>query len=129
ELAHALEEVHLADGVGPQGLRRRVPGGLHEALRRQVNDVVRPRLLEERAHREEIAQVALDQVDPLAQVLDVLGLAPPAQRADHVGPALERELAEMAAHETGDSNDQNAQEPYRTPLPKRPITRRDARRG
>ena len=89
-----------------------------------MNDVVGPRLLEEPAHGEHIAQVALDQADPLAQVLDVLGLAPPAKRPDHVGPPLECELGEVAAHETGDSSDQNAHGSYPTPVPTLVITRR-----
>src|SRR5262249_6977814 len=67
--------------------------------------------------------------DAVAQMLDVLGLAPPAQRADHVRAALERELGEMAAHKTRDSSDQNAHEPYPTPLPNRLITRRNVRRS
>src|SRR5438034_765305 len=85
-----------------------LPRRHREALRRKVDDVVGPRLLEKRAHREEIAQVGLDQGDPVAQVLDVLRLAPPAERADHLGALRERVLGEVAADETGDASDQNA---------------------
>src|SRR2546428_4514735 len=114
ELPHRLEEVHLADGVCPQRLRRRLPRRRHEALGCQMNDAVGPRLLEERAHGEQITQVGLDQVDPLAQGLDVLGLAPPTKRADHVGAALESELGEVAAHEACDAGDQETHRTYPT---------------
>src|SRR5439155_26447065 len=86
----------------------------HEALRREVDDVVGPRLLEEGAHREEIAQIGLEQADPVAQVLDVLRLAPPAERADHLGALGERILGEVTADEARDARDEDAHPDHTT---------------
>ena len=114
ELPHPLEEVHLAQRVGPQGLRRSLPRGRHEALGREVHDIVGPRLLEERPHREEIAQIALDQADPVAQVLDVLGLTPPAERPGHLGTLVQHVLGEVAADKAGDTGDEGAHRDHTT---------------
>ena len=57
ELAHRLEEVHLADDVRVEGLDRGLPGGRDEALSGEVDDPVRARLAEERPDREDVAQV------------------------------------------------------------------------
>ena len=107
ELADRLEEIHLADGVGEERFRWRLPGGGDERLRGQVHDVVRPRALEQIAHRGELAQVGLDQLETVAEVLDVLGVAAPAQRADHVRLLRQGPLGEMAADEPRDPRDQH----------------------
>src|SRR2546427_8252890 len=103
--AHGLQEVHLADGVGVEGLRGGVPGRVHVTLRRQVDDEVGARRRDELVDRREVTQIALDQRDAVAQVIDVLGLAPPAVRAEDLGALGQRELREVAADEPRDAGD------------------------
>src|SRR3989442_7566685 len=105
--AHSLQEVHLADGVGVEGLRRRVPGRVHVALGRQVNDEVGARRRDELVHRREVTQITLDQGDAVAQVIDVLGLAPPPVRAEHLGALGQRELGEVTTDESRNAGDED----------------------
>ena len=114
ELAHGLEQVHLADDVRVEGLDRLLPRGRDEALRREVDDDVRPRLGEDVADREHVPQVRLDQRHPAAEVLDVLGLAAPAERADDLRTLRQRPLREVAADEPADARDEDAHSAHTT---------------
>src|SRR2546422_6176223 len=120
ELTNRLEQVHLADGVRHEGLRRRLPGRADERLRGEMNDAIGMRALDEIARRREIAQLRLDEGDALAEVLDVLGVAAPAQGAHHLGPATERELREMTADEPRDPRDQDPHPSHTTTAPAPP---------
>src|SRR5207253_985661 len=103
-----LEEVHLADRVRVEGLGRRLPRGRDEALAREMDDVVGHRALDEMLHGREVAQVALDEMELVAQVIDVLGLAAPAARAPHFRALRLRLFREVTADKTGDAGDENA---------------------
>src|SRR5215471_4848153 len=115
EPAHGLQEVHLGGDVGGQRLGGGLPRGGHEALRGEVHDVGGLGGLEEVPHRREVAQVALDEADPAAEMIDVLGLAPPANGAEDLGALRERELGHMAADEAGDAGDQDPHVPHASP--------------
>src|SRR5947207_1796403 len=79
-----LQEIHLAHRVGVERFGGRVPRRGHEALRGEVDEVIGRRLLHEMLHGREVAQVALDEVQLLSHVVDVLGLAAPAAGAPHL---------------------------------------------
>src|SRR6266542_4002174 len=108
EPADAFEEVHLGDDIGRQGLGRRLPGGADEALSGQMHDVRRLGGFEQHPHRGQVAKIRLDQRDLCAQMLDVLGLAPPSARAEHLGALPEGVLRHVASDESRDSRDQQS---------------------
>src|SRR2546425_7779977 len=80
---------------------------MHVALRRQVDDEVGPRRRDQLLHRREVAQITLDEGDAVAQVIDVLGLAPPPVRAEHLGAFSQRQLREVTADEPRDAGDED----------------------
>src|SRR6185295_18994657 len=125
ELAHRFEQVDLPLGVDREGVDGRDPRRRHEALRGEVEDVVGLRLLERPAHRGEIAQVGLDQVDLALEVLDVVGPAPPAVEAEDldVGMLGEQVVGEVRAGETGDASDQGLHETSSSKNPAAPESR------
>src|SRR5439155_22964475 len=76
----------------------------HERLRGQMEHQIWTHLLERVAGRRRIAEVAFQQRDPFADVVDVLGAASPAQDAeDRAVSAGEQVVDEMAAGESGHS--------------------------
>src|SRR5262249_725475 len=90
---------------------------LNEALRGQVDDVVRSGVLEDCPDREKISQVRLDERHAVTERLDVLHFAPPPNRSEHFGAAVEGILGEVTAHEPRDPRDQNAHPDHSTTLP------------
>src|SRR5262249_32519680 len=107
ELAHRLEQIHLTDDIRVKRLGRRLPRRVNEALRRQMDDVVRPCLLEHHPDRKHVAKIRLDEHHAVAQRLAVLPPAPPPNRSEHLGATLNGVLSKVTAHESGDAGDQN----------------------
>ena len=104
--SHCLKEIQRSVDVRAEGLARRMPGHWHEALRGKVEDVVRCRLLQEVAHRTGVTQVALEKVDAVADVVNALCVAPPADRAPEVDAILLQQIfCQMASHEAGNPCD------------------------
>ncbi len=106
-----FEQIQLPEDVGAQRLRGRVPGRRYEALRREVEDAVRPHPVDERGDRALIAQIALLELYLRFDAPDVLRPAAPAHRAEHLGSGVlgKNVFGQMASREAGDSRDQYAQ--------------------
>src|SRR3990172_4155738 len=100
-----LEEVQLSEDVRGERFRGRVPARGDEALRREVEDAVRPNPLDEPAERALIAEVALQKLDLRFDGPDVLGPAAPALGAVDLGSRMlgEDVLRQVAPGEAGDS--------------------------
>src|SRR3990172_3749679 len=106
-----LEEVQLSEDVRVERFRGRVPGRGDEALRREVEDAVRPNPLDEPGDRALIAEVALQKLDLRFDAPDVLGPAAPALGAVDLGSRMlgEDVLRQVAPGEAGDSGNQYTQ--------------------
>src|SRR5262249_20711281 len=90
------------------GQDRLLPAGRHEGHRRQVVDLVRLDLLQEARDGDPVEQVALDQLDLVAQVLDageVLG-AGAAHHAVNAVALFEQQLGEVRTVLAGDAGDE-----------------------
>jgi len=112
QVSHRLEHVELRLHVGQEGLGRHEPGGRHVALGRQVEDAVGPHRGERPPGGRGIAEVALDERDAPAEVLDVVHAAPPAMGPEqlHVAPADEvvGQVASDKARQAGDEDSHGA---------------------
>jgi hypothetical protein len=85
-----------------------MPGHAHEALRGQVHDEVRLGDLEERAYRGEVPKIGLDKGDFVAEMVDVLRLAPPPVGAEDLRALGEGVLGHVAPYKPGDAGDQHS---------------------
>jgi len=116
-LIHADVRVNNADGVEHAGDAQRghvagenrlVPRGLHERLRGQIIDFLRPVLFQDVDERNLVAQVAGNQLQPVLNVADAVEVkrAGAAHHADDAVAAVEEELGQIGTILAGDTGNQ-----------------------
>ena len=108
DAADRLEQARDPDRGELGGQDRLLPGGGHEALRAEVVDLGRARLLERLGERRRIEQVGLDERDPVGQMVDpleVLGRGA-ADHPEHLVTLVEEEIGQVGAVLAGDAGDQ-----------------------
>src|SRR5262249_44266940 len=112
--ADRFQQVDLSVDVRRERLRRSLPRGAHEALRREVDHVRWLDGIDELSDRGEIPQIGFDERDTRSKVLDRLRLASPAARSEHECALTERVFGHVAADETRDAGDEKPHRRYYT---------------
>src|SRR5262245_6895932 len=112
--ADRFQQVDLSVDVRRERLRRSLPRGAHEALRREVDHVRRLDGIDELSDRGEIPQIGFDERDTRSKVLDRLRLASPAARSEDESALTERVFGHVAADETRDARDEKPHRRYYT---------------
>src|SRR2546422_1522673 len=113
KLFHGLENVELADDVCDERLRGGGPGCRHEALGGEVEDPIRPGLVQHVAHGGRVAEIALEHPHLAGKMLYVLGPASPALDPNDLNAFFLREhvVDEVASGEPRDPRDQSPHDP------------------
>ena len=103
-----IEDARHAEGGGFTGEDRLRPRRLHERLRREVVDLLRPVLAEDAEHRHFIEQIARHELDAVLDVRDSLevdGAAAP-HHADDLVALGQQQFREVRAVLAGDAGDE-----------------------